>query len=162
MTARPVVATGIATILTQSPVAAPQLIEAQDHWILPFEGCTIWEVRVGYGGLWLVLCDDQETHISISGLFTYNGADGQQWTLDPEGPKLALGPALALHGLTVQRAIAHNSGRLSVAFTDGSTISVELGYQYEAWESRGPWGLAVSTAGVMADGSGLAVWRDDG
>jgi hypothetical protein len=145
------------TVLTQSSVAAPQLVEAQDHWLLPFEGCTIWEVRVGFD-LRFVLCDDQQTYIRVAGLFTYNGADGQQWTLDPDGPKFALGPALAVHGLTVQRAVAHKSGRLSLAFTDGSTISVEPDHQYEAWESGGPWGYVVSTAGVMANGRGLAVW----
>jgi Family of unknown function (DUF6188) len=132
------------------------MIKTDDHWILPIKGCTVSRILIDFRfGLELIELEEPAgvTSFYIGCPFSYCDADGRTWILDPEGPRPALAPALALFGQAAERVVVHEGGKLEMAFNDGSILVVEPDPKYEAWEASGAWGLVVARPG-----SGLAIW----
>jgi hypothetical protein len=140
----------------------PLIEEHDDHWVLLIEGYTVtpcgYENDFPQSGEICYLFEGAEDgwRLRFSSPFTYRAADGQVWVVGPEETGSALTPALAAFGLTVERAVAYESGRLDLAFADGSALSVEPLPLYEAWEVWGPRGVLL----VSIPGGDLAVWSD--
>lgn len=132
------------------------MIEARDHWVLPIGGYRVTRCEFEHYDFCLDLVGPapDDVYRLFFGTFTYHGADGLASVLVPDNSRQGFAPSLAEHGLTVTRAVAHKNGRLEIAFTDGSALSVEPDPKYEAWDLRGPRHFLV----VSTPGGGLAVW----
>ena len=68
--------------------------------------------------------------------FALAHADGIVREVDPDEPE-RLAPLLSLLGREIVELVVTHTGALSVAFSDGTTISVESHPRYEAFEVQG-------------------------
>ncbi|MBB5866947.1 uncharacterized protein (AIM24 family) [Allocatelliglobosispora scoriae] len=134
--------------------APPMLAEHDDHWILPFQGLTVTQVRVD-SAFELVL--DGKGNVRIESTATLGRAEAdvsEQVVLDPEHQHVAAG--LVLFDTVVMMAVAATSGSLRLVFSGGHVLRVEPDPHYEAWTASAPGGLLV----VSLPGGGLSVWSD--
>jgi Family of unknown function (DUF6188) len=135
------------------------MIEAHDHWVLLLiEGYQVAHCPFEHYDFCLDLLGPRPDDIYRLwfGTFTYRGADGLARVLHPDNSRQSLAPALAEYGLTVEVAVAHKSGRLDLAFSDGSVLTVEVDPNFEAWDLSGPRGFLV----VSIPGGDLAIWSE--
>ncbi|HET7056203.1 MAG TPA: DUF6188 family protein [Thermomicrobiales bacterium] len=129
--------------------------ELSDRWILPLAGQTVTRCCVDDAlNIELSEAGSSEATIQIIGALDLQ-LRGRTWRLDPQGDAVALAPALALVGLTVDHAEAFKDGTLNVAFRDGSSFQVAPDRDYEAWVFAGRTGAKA----VSLPGGDIAVWR---
>lgn len=133
---------------------ATALVEATDHWELRLGGRSVTQCRFDYA-FTLVLDDpDGAFEIRIGEPFTLSTAGGDEVALKPEGQPAAMGPALAVLRLAVERVVAFKDGRLELWFTDGGRLYAPAGEDFEPWDLVGPAGLRI----VSLPGGELAIW----
>jgi hypothetical protein len=130
-----------------------QLVEHENHWIVPLQGKTVTRCLVDYTFGMELWEREGTTTIRIEGDFVVKGHDGEH-RLSPACPT-ALGPALSTLGKAVTAAKAYKDGCLTVHFADGSIFTVKPDVAYEAWEIAGPGGLRV----VCTPGGSLSIWQ---
>ena len=135
-----------------------QLAEEHDYWLLPLKGRSVTQCCVDYAFTIYLVEPDAAFSLRIEQPFVLHQANADAVTLDPEENVVALAPALAMFGLTVERGVAYKDGWLEVCFTDGSSIRVDADNYYEAWTLSGPAGLLV----VSMPGGNLAIWLAEG
>jgi hypothetical protein len=112
-----------------------QLIEEHDHWVLPIEGYKVAECadEVPSRDVCYRLAGAEEGwRLRIWSPFTFRDAAGLATIFDPADLRSTVASALAVIGRTIERAVAHESGRLDLTFSDGSALSVESMPEYEA------------------------------
>jgi hypothetical protein len=136
-----------------------ELVEAADRWELPIGGCDVTQCQIDYAFSLVVAAAPAESfYVTIEQPFWFRASSGSDESmLVPEGPPVALGPALAVLRSSVERAVAYKDGRLEIQFTGGAEIRVPVGKGFEAWNLTGPGGLRF----VSLPGGELAVWSPD-
>lgn len=125
------------------------VLEKPDHWVLPFAGMAVSQLRVDHQ---LTLLLDGDAQITVEQRFSLTLGQAEPVDLDPDKQDVA--PAIALFGACVTEAIAGKNGTLRVAFDNGAVLAVPPDPGYEAWGVTGPGGLRM----VATPGGELAVW----
>ena len=74
--------------------------------------------------------------VRIGSAFTLRQADGAERTIDPDEPE-QLAPLLTLVGRALETITVVRRGELSLAFSDGTILSVGPHRLYEAWGVQG-------------------------
>ena len=123
------------------------IIEHPDRYELDLRDSRVVRCIVDFAFTLEVARDDESATIRISGPFALRRG-GAAWDLDPEAAPAELGPALELSRTFVTSAIVQKNGELSLAFGDGSKLTVPNNDDYEAWTltvADGP--LVVSVPG---------------
>lgn len=138
-------------------MTAVPLRETEDHWLLPLVGRQVTQCCLDYA-LTIRLADPEASFdLRIGEAFVLCTASGEELTIEPEGNPVQVAPAFSVLRQAVVHALAYKDGRLEVAFSDGSSIRVPVGHEYEAWELVGPGWLRV----VSLPGGELAVWSPE-
>jgi hypothetical protein len=116
-------------------------VEAEDRWVVPLDGGTVAQCRVGYA-LTLVIDGARGSfEVRIEQPFELGGVDGGPTSLSWEGDPAALGPALAVAHAEVDAASAFKDRRLALCFGDGGWLRAAAGEEFDAWTRVGPGGL---------------------
>lgn len=95
---------------------------------------------------------DVEMTVRIETAFTVRKGD-ECMRLVPDEPA-SLSPLLGIIRSSVEKVVAHKSGRLEITFADGLILSVESDASYESWQLTDNFGTRI----VSIPGGGLATW----
>jgi hypothetical protein len=118
-------------------------------------GATVTQLRFDSG---LTVALDASTHLRIEAGFELVEPDGGATLLDPEQDLERMGPLLRLHRKRVSAFTADTSGRLAVAFSDGTVLRCGPDDRFEAWELS----FADGRLYVCLPGGEVAVWAGGG
>lgn len=132
-----------------------QLIESDDehHWVLLDHRVTQLvidpsSIRIQTWSL------DGSADVRLAGPFVAQLANGAARQIDPADTE-RLGPCLALVGLGVRSVTVTRSGTLTLAFSDGSSISASPDPRRQTWDIQGG-GILEGMA--YAGQPGLELW----
>lgn len=123
-----------------------------NRWLLPLEDEQVTWCCVDYA---VSFGTQNQISVRIEQPFSYNSADRVEHRIVPEDDPVLVAPVLAIARLSVREGFAYTDGHLELTFSDGSTIDVPSGQDYEAWQLTGPAGLKM----VSVPGGELSVWR---
>lgn len=138
-------------------MSSADLVEAQDHWILPLQSRRVTQCRVDCALTFLLGDSDDPSYLAVEQPFRLRAVGKPEVVLAPEGPSEALGPALAVLRSSVTRAIAFKNGDLEIEFDGCIALFVPASANFEAWNLVGPVGVRI----VSLPGGELAVWRPE-
>lgn len=130
------------------------LVERDDRWLLPLDGRCISQCCVDFAVTFRFSDANDTFEVRVGEPFVLS-RDGHERVLNPEEDPTSVGSVLSLLHQTVSGAVAFKDGRLELSFSDGASLNVPVGQDFEAWELVGPGGLRV----VSLPGGDLAVWR---
>jgi uncharacterized protein DUF6188 len=136
-----------------------ELIEAQDHWVLPLDGCAVVQCRVDFAFTVVAEGPEGTFEVRVEQLFEwFAGTDGEApLSIDVASDPTAAAPALACLHRGIRSGAAFKDGRLELRFEDGLQLRVPAGEDYEPWTLTGPHGLLV----VSAPGGTLSIWSPE-
>jgi Family of unknown function (DUF6188) len=140
-------------------MSVTELVEAQDHWVLPLDGCAVVQCRVDFAFTIVAEGPEGAFELRVEQPFEwFGGTDGQApLSIDVAGDPTAAAPALACLNRGIRAGAAFKDGRLELRFEDGLELRVPAGQDYEPWTLTGPGGLRV----VSAPGGELTIWSPD-
>ncbi|HMG19526.1 MAG TPA: DUF6188 family protein [Gemmatimonadales bacterium] len=114
-----------------------ELHESLDQHAWKLQDVTVTQLVLDPGGLRIVAWHvDGSAEFRLGSPFSYTEADGLAREIDPEQAE-QVSPLLALVGRPLTRITVERSGRLELAFGDGSLLRIDPDSQFEAWEARG-------------------------
>jgi Family of unknown function (DUF6188) len=131
------------------------MAEQDDRWFLASENARVERLCFDWGIELAVGAADGAFDIRIEGPCVLTGPGGTEMPLDPAADPAGLAAVLAVVRQGVRSVAALKDGRLVIAFSDDSGLSVPADDSFEPWTIACPNGMKI----VSVPGGGLAIWK---
>lgn len=125
-------------------------------YTLDLEGLSVTQIQIDFR---FTLVFEGEGSISFSCPFDYINPQTSPLSIDPEGAKARLLPAIELFGEIVRRAYVLE-GVVSIEFENGVRLTSRADEDYEAWSFDDLQPAPNNRKMVCLPGGGVAVWGE--